>query len=113
MRYARLRDAASRRLVGHPGGELALARHEADPQAERTTLERELALAGAEDDADLVAAALALVELADGGWKYVVPVSDSQGVQIGDHNVQVSYYFREPAGQQEARSAGMRLRDGC
>jgi hypothetical protein len=46
---------------------------------------------GAADDANLVEAARALMELVDAtgtaAGKYDVTIKDSQGVQVGDHNV--------------------------
>lgn len=52
----------------------------------------ELAKAGADRDGDLVAAAQALLALADEAGtragRYVVDVRGSQGVQIGDRNTQ-------------------------
>jgi hypothetical protein len=60
---ARLRDAVRRQLAGHPDAELALARYEADPQSGHVPLMQELARVSAGDDADLVADALALIEL--------------------------------------------------
>jgi hypothetical protein len=104
--HAGLRDAVRRRLAGQPGGELALARFEADPHADRAPLERELAWAGAGDDADLVAVALALMELTDSNGKYAVPVSGARGVQVGDHNVQLSYFIQAPVGQRWIGSTG-------
>jgi tetratricopeptide (TPR) repeat protein len=47
--HAQLRDAVRERLAGQPGGELALAKHEADPQAGRAMLAEELTQAGAGD----------------------------------------------------------------
>jgi hypothetical protein len=95
--YARLQVAVRQRLAGHPDGELAMAGHETGAVAGRALLAGALTRAGAGDDTDLVAAARALMELTDGAGKYAVPVSGSQGVQVGDHGVQVSYYFGEPA----------------
>lgn len=52
--------------------------------------------AGAADDADLVEAARALMELADAAGtaagKYNVTIMDSRGVQVGDHNIQVNRF---------------------
>jgi hypothetical protein len=103
---AQLRDAVRRRLAGHPEAELALARYEADPQAGGAPLAQQLVRAGAGSDADLVAAALALTRLIGQGGKYAVAVSGSQGVQVGDHNIQVSYFFQEHLERRWAESAG-------
>jgi hypothetical protein len=113
--FVRLREAVRRRLAGHPGGELALARHEADPQAGQAALAGELNRTGAGDDAGLVAAALVLIELAGGAGKYAAPVSGSQGVQVGDNNKQVNNYFiGGHAGQPGAAGpGGPGRRGGC
>jgi hypothetical protein len=90
--YRRLRDAVRRRLGGRPDGELVLARHEAAPDTWQAPLEAELSQAGAGNDTGLVDAARALMELVDAAGsragKYVVTITGSQGVQIGDHNTQ-------------------------
>ena len=43
------------------------------------------------------------MELIGRGEEYAVPVSGSQGVQVGHHNIQVSYYTQEQAGQDRLR----------
>lgn len=94
-----LREVVRQRLAGHTEGELALARYEADPRAGYAQLAAALAEARAGDDAGLAAVALAVMELAGvREGKYRVVVSGSQGVQIGDHNTQVSYFIGEGAG---------------
>jgi hypothetical protein len=100
--YSRLRALVKKRFAGRPDGELVLARHEAAPQTWEAPLAGELSAAGAEGDADLVAAAQALMNLVDEAGsksgKYVVAVQDSQGVQVGDHNTQHNT-FGSPAAQ--------------
>jgi hypothetical protein len=95
-RYERLRDAIRIRLAGHPAGELALARHQVDAQTGQVPLTAELARAGVGNDADLVTAALAVMELVDAAGaqagKYAVRISGSHAAQTGDHNTQVNYY---------------------
>ena len=90
--YARLKALVAKRFAVRPKGELMLAEHEAAPQTWEKPLAAELSAAGAEGDADLVAAAQALMALVDTAGsrsgKYVVNVSGSQGVQVGDHNIQ-------------------------
>jgi hypothetical protein len=90
--YARLTALVKNRFAGHPEGELVLARHEQDPQVWDKPLAGELTAAGAADDQDLVAAAQALMRLVDAAGsaagKYQVVVRGSQGVQVGDHNIQ-------------------------
>jgi len=99
--YARLKALVKRRFAARPKGELVLAEHEAAPQTWQTPLAAELSAAGADGDADLVAAAQALMSLVDEAGsragKYAVTVSDSQGVQVGDHNTQTNTFGPRPA----------------
>ena len=94
--YARLKALVKRRFASRPKAELVLAEHEAAPQVWEAPLAAELSAAGAEGDADLVAAAQALMSLVDEAGarsgKYVVAVRDSQGVQVGDHNTQTNTF---------------------
>jgi hypothetical protein len=94
--YAKLRGLAKKRIAGQPDGELALDRHEAAPQKWESLLTAELTEAGAAGDAELVAAARALMELLDGAGarvgKYNVTVANSRGVQVGDGNVQFNNF---------------------
>ena len=100
--YVRLRDVVRRRLAGHRDGELALARHEADPRAGQAPLARALARAGAGDDAELVARARELMELIDGAGKYAVFAPGAQGVQVGDRTTQVNNYFVQGLASRQA-----------
>ena len=94
--YANLRGLARKRVAGQPGAELVLAEHEADPETWAAPLAKKLTEAGAADDANLVEAARALMELVDAAGtaagKYNVTIKDSTGVQVGDHNVQVNRF---------------------
>ena len=94
--YANLRGLARRRVAGQPGAELVLAEHEADPETWAAPLAKKLTEAGAADDANLVEGARALMELVDAAGtaagRYDVTIKDSQGVQVGDHNVQVNRF---------------------
>jgi RIP homotypic interaction motif len=94
--YAKLRGLAKKRVAAQPDGELALERHEASPQKWESLLTAELTEAGAAGDADLVAAAKALMELVDGvgarAGEYNVTVANSTGVQVGDGNVQFNNF---------------------
>lgn len=94
--YAALRDLARRRLAGSRAGEVALAEHESDPVTWEVPLRKQLAAAGADSDADLLAAATALMQLLDGpgmrAGKYVIDIRGSQGVQIGDGGIQVNTF---------------------
>jgi uncharacterized protein YidB (DUF937 family) len=104
--YARLREAVRQRLSRQPDGWSALARHEADPQAGRSALARELARAKAEEDAGLVAAAMELMGLAQEADKYKVPISRSQGVQVGDNNMQINYFIGDSVDLRDVGAAG-------
>jgi hypothetical protein len=77
-----------------------LAEHQAAPQTWEKPLAEELSAVGAESDADLVAAAQALMSLVDEAGsragKYVVTVRDSQGVQVGDHGTQTNIFRPGP-----------------
>lgn len=94
--YARLRGLAKKRIADQPGSDLVLAKHEAHPETWEAPLAMMLTDAGAADDADLVAAAKALMDLVDAAGaragKYNVTIKDSQGVQVGDHNIQVNRF---------------------
>jgi hypothetical protein len=94
--YARLKALVTKRLADRPKGELVLAEHETAPQTWQAPLAAELSAVGANNDADLAAAAQALMSLVDEAGarsgKYVVAVRDSQGVQIGDHNTQTNTF---------------------
>lgn len=98
--YGGLTARARRRLAGRPDGELALERYEQAPDTWRAPLAAELEAAGAGGDVDLVAAAKALMELADAvgsqAGKYAVDVRGSQGVQVGDHNRQGNVFHAAP-----------------
>jgi len=94
--YARLKALVKKRFADSPKGELVLAEHAAAPKTWETPLAAELSAAGAEGDADLAAAAQALMSLVDEAGarlgKYVVAVRDSQGVQVGDRNTQTNTF---------------------
>ena len=99
--YAGLKALVKKRLGGGPGAELVLAKHEQAPETWQAPLMAELAETGADGDPDLIAAAQALLDLADEAGrragKYTVDVRGTQGVQIGDHNRQDNV-FKGPAG---------------
>jgi len=100
--YNGLKGLVRRRLAGRRDGELVLARHEQDSQAWEGPLKAELAAAGAGEDSELVAAAQALMGLVDAAGsqagKYAVVVQGSQGVQVGDRNVQHNTFGAPPGG---------------
>jgi hypothetical protein len=98
--YGGLKALVKKRFTGRPDGELVLARHEQAPDTWKEPLAAELTAADAGDDAELVAAAQAVMRLADPAGsqagKYTVHVSGGQGVQVGDHNTQTITFGTAP-----------------
>jgi hypothetical protein len=94
--YVKLHDLVQRRFHGNAGAELILAEHQADPATYEAPLTKKLAEAGAADDADLVAAAKALMDLVDQAGaragKYNVKIDNSEGVYIGDSGIQINRF---------------------
>jgi hypothetical protein len=94
--YAQLRGLARTCVAGQPGADLVLTEHEADPDTWAAPLAKKLTDAGAADDAILVEAARALMELVEAPGtalgKYDVTISGSQGVQVGDRSIQVNRF---------------------
>jgi hypothetical protein len=91
--YASLWARVRKRLAGRPEGAMVLARHAEAPQTWEAPLSAALAAAGAAFDDDLIAAATALLRLADEpgfrSGKYAVDAPQSpQAVQISDHTAQ-------------------------
>ena len=88
--YEGLKAIVKSRFAGRSDAELILAGHEAAPEVWERPLAAELAATGI--DAELVAAAQAFMGLMDAtgtqAGKHVVDNRSSQGVQVGDHNVQ-------------------------
>ena len=98
--YSALKTLVSRKLTGRQAGELVLAQHEQAPDVWEKPLAAELSAAGAADDQNLIRAAQAFLTLIDtagaSAGKYRVIVRDSQGVQIGDHNIQHVTFENRP-----------------
>jgi hypothetical protein len=94
--YAGLKALVVRRLSGRPDAELVLTGHERSPETFRGLLMAELVQAGADHDADLIAAAKTLLDLADeaggGPRKYTVDARGAKSVQIGDGNWQSTVF---------------------
>ena len=92
--YNGLKGLVQRKLGGRPVAELALARHEQDPQVWDKPLVQELTAAGAGDDPALVAAAQALMQLVDAAGsaagKYQVSASGHAAAAGRDLNVTAS-----------------------
>lgn len=88
--YEGLKAMVKGRFAGRPDAELILASHETAPDTWERPLAAQLAAMGV--DAELVAAAQTLMELTDAAGtragKYAVDNRRSQGVQVGDYNVQ-------------------------
>jgi hypothetical protein len=93
--FANLKALARDALAVRRNGQLVLDEHEADPEVWERPLKRELAEAGAGENADLVAAAENMLKLAqERGWtgpKYAVTIKDSEKIQIGDYGTQNNY----------------------
>ena len=91
--YTSLRGALARRLRGRGHAEQALEADETDPGVWQARIGVDLAATGADRDAAVLAAAhrlLSLVDLAGSQvGKYIVDVSGSSGVQVGDGAVHV------------------------
>lgn len=98
--YAGLKALVKKHLSGRPAGEVALAEYEAAPEVWEPPLTAQLKAAGAGRDAELVAAAQALMRLVDEAGsragKYAVDVHGSQGVQVGDSNIQHNAFNAPP-----------------
>jgi hypothetical protein len=98
--FAKLRSLALKQLAKQ-GAESVMARYEANPRVWEAPLIDLLQASGAADDADLVAAAQAVLELVDANGaksgKYNVTISNARGVQIGDSNVQVNRFHFRPS----------------
>jgi hypothetical protein len=94
--YERVHDLVKRRFRGNASAEVILAEHQADPKTYGAPLAKKLSEAGAGDDASLVAAATALMELLDHkgarAGKYNVTIENSKGVQAGDGNLQINKF---------------------
>lgn len=96
--YGKLRDLVTRRFreAGTPNAEGTLTDYENDPETYEKGLSKKLTAAGADQDADILAAAQALVDLLGRQGlktgKYSVTVTDSKGVQVGDHNTQTNTF---------------------
>ena len=104
--YARLRAQVQQRLAARPGAGALLAGHDRDPSIWRVPLTEALASCGAGHDAELVAAARAVLGVAavagplSGGLgaaapaeKYRVDVHEASGVMVGSFNIQHNYFY--------------------
>jgi hypothetical protein len=100
--YRKLRALVEKRFAGRPEAELVLAKHEHAPGTWQAPLATELTEVGAGRDADLLAAAQALMSLIDGAGaragKYSVDVRGAHGVQVGDLGQQHNVFNTPPGG---------------
>jgi hypothetical protein len=98
--YNGLKALVRRRFAGRSSGEVALERHESNPEAWGPALAAELEDVDAGSDSDLVQAAQRLMEMldpaADAG-KYRVDARGAQGVQVGDHGTQSNVFNTGPS----------------
>lgn len=94
--YKRMHYLAKRCFRGNASAEIILFEHGSDPATYEAPLAKKLAEAGACNDADLVEAARALMELVDRegakSGKYNVRIKGAKGVQVGDSNVQINKF---------------------
>jgi hypothetical protein len=94
--YVKLHGLVRHRFQGNASAEVILFEHQADPQTYAAPLAKKLTEAGAGGDAELVAAARALMKLVDGtgarSGKYIVTIRDSKGIQVGDGSIQVNKF---------------------
>jgi hypothetical protein len=99
--YDKLRSMVGKRVVGSPAAEEALAEIGADPDTYKPLLTKKLTQLDAANDTDLVAAAKAFMDLFDQAGakvgKYNVTITNSQGVQIGDHGFQTNTFNAPPS----------------
>jgi hypothetical protein len=89
--YNGFKDLVRRKLAGRPRGEMALAEHEVDPETWDKPLVKELTEAGAGDDAAVIEAAQALMQLVDeegsAAGKYQVVSASNHSVAAGGNVV--------------------------
>jgi hypothetical protein len=94
--FAKLLELTRRRVEGNGNAEVVLSEHQNDPAAYATPLAKKLAEAGAADDTELLASAMALMKLLDqagtSSGKYNVTIKNSKGVQAGDGNTQYNKF---------------------
>jgi hypothetical protein len=86
--YERLKGLLQRTFAGNATAVKALANYEDDPATYELPLAEQLAVTGADQDAEIVAAAEEVVKAADGAGiktKYNVTVSGGKVGIIGDH----------------------------
>jgi hypothetical protein len=99
--YQGLKRLVAARFSGRRAAEVALDEHEADPDTWREPLVRALETSGVAADPDVLVAARQLLISVDpeGGraGKYTIDLRGAQGVQAGDHNVQLNQFTTPPS----------------
>jgi hypothetical protein len=99
--YQTLKRLVAARFSGRRAAEVALEEHEADPHTWREPLARALEASGAAADADVLAVAQQLLTSIDAAGsragKYTIDLRGAQGVQTGDHNVQLNQFTTPPS----------------
>jgi hypothetical protein len=99
--FARLKQLVKRRFKDPANGEYLLEKHANAPELWQAPLTQELSESGAASDQELASAAQEVMALVDPqgsqAGKYMVNVSGSQGVQVGDHNTQHNTYRQPPS----------------
>jgi hypothetical protein len=99
--FARLKQLVKRRFKDPANGEYLLEKHANAPELWQAPLTQELSESGAASDQELASAAQEVMALVDPqgsqAGKYMVNVSGSQGVQVGDHNTQHNTYGQPPS----------------
>jgi hypothetical protein len=98
--YQGLRGLLTKKLAGRASAEVALVEHETDPVTWRDPLAQALRASGAAGDPTVIKAAQQLMALMDEAGaragKYHVDLRGAQGVQAGDHNIQVNTFSAPP-----------------
>lgn len=92
--YQKTKELARRRFADNPAGEVALDKHEHQPDAWKGALAATLTESDAEADTELIAQAQSLMALLDPPGaregKFRVIITDSEKFQIGDHNTMIN-----------------------
>ena len=93
--YSGLREALRKRWTT-ASAELSVDEYLEDPDSGSEVVEAQLARAGAAEDEKVLAAARSVLQLTDPAGaqagKYTVTVTNSHGVQVGDHNTQSNQF---------------------
>jgi hypothetical protein len=99
--YRGLKQLLGRAFGANSRAELVLAEHETDPETWQAPLTKLLAETGADRDAQVIAAARRLLELADPqgsrAGKYMTDARGANIGNIGDHAIQTNTFGSPPA----------------